>query len=405
METFNRILIIDDEESICWLLGKLFNENGFETESALTGKEALDKLSKTFFNIALLDINLPDIEGISLVESFKKIQGDIEIVLITGYASVDTAIQALNKGVYAYIKKPIKTGDLLIIVKNIITKQKLINDKRRTEQKLRESKDNLEKEVKKRTKELEVALEQQKLYLDQILEASKSKTEFMAIMSHELRTPLNSIIGFTDLILEGSYGHLSEVQSDFLYDIKNSSLHLLNLINNILEISEIEAGQLNLNFQEFSLNNTINEVVNIIKPIYSKKQLKFTVKLLEDELMIYADPVRFKEVLLNLLDNSIKFTNNGEITLIIDEKNDNWIFSVRDTGIGIAKDNYSLIFQPFKRIITPENISSTGSGLGLSLAKRLVELHNGQIWYESEENRGSTFYFTIPKKSENKYKK
>ena len=278
-----------------------------------------------------------------------------------------------------------------------------ITQKKKAELLEEEFKDQLESEVKSRTKELNDALEQQKHYLDQIIKSSQFKTEFMASMSHELRTPLNAIIGFTDLLLEGIYGTLNPEQLDFLKDIKSSAEHQFDMIKHILDISKIEAGQLTLNIQKFSLNSIVNQIKSSLKPLYKKKDLKFKIKGLETEKEIYADPIRFKEILLNLVSNAVKYTIEGKITLLVQEKYDYWLFKVRDTGIGIATKDYNLIFKEFKRVDSPYVRSVTGTGLGLSLTRRLINLHGGEINFFSVLGAGTTFTFSISKKFEKKY--
>jgi signal transduction histidine kinase len=248
------------------------------------------------------------------------------------------------------------------------------------------------------------ALEQQKLYLDQIVKSSRFKTEFMATMSHELRTPLNAIIGFTDLLLEGAYGPLNEEQGEFLSDIKTSADHQLDMINNILDISKIESGQVSLNIQKFSLNSLVNQILSSLKPQYSKKDLEIIIKNLDDEIFIYADPIKFREILLNLISNAIKFTSQGKISLTIQKNTYNWIFKVRDTGIGIDRKDFPLIFKEFKRVDSTYVRSVSGTGLGLSLTKRLVELHGGEINFFSILGSGTTFTFNIPRKWEYDFK-
>ena len=265
-------------------------------------------------------------------------------------------------------------------------------------------KNELENEVAVRTKELNDALEQQKLYLDQIVKSSRFKTEFMATMSHELRTPLNAIIGFTDLLLEGIYGPLNEEQEEFLSDIKTSADHQLDMINNILDISKIESGQVSLNIQKFSLNSLVNQILSSLKPQYSKKDLEIIIKNLDNEIFIYADPIKFREILLNLISNAIKFTLQGKISLTIQKNTYNWIFKVRDTGIGIDRKDFPLIFKEFKRVDSTYVRSVSGTGLGLSLTKRLVELHEGEINFFSILGSGTTFTFNIPRKWEYGFK-
>ena len=273
-----------------------------------------------------------------------------------------------------------------------------ITEKKKGELITEKFKEELEIEVKKRTKELNDALEQQKLYLDQIVKSSQVKTEFMATISHELRTPLNAIIGFTDLLLEGVYGGLNEDQIDFMNDIKSSAEHQFDMIQRILDISKIESGQVSLNIQRFSLNSTIEQITSNLKPLYSNKNLKLKVKGLDEEVFIAADPIRFKEILLNLISNAIKFTIDGKITLLFKEDYYNWIFRVRDTGIGIANKDFPRIFKEFNRVESTYVRSTPGTGLGLSLTKRLVELHGGEISFFSVLGVGSTFTFNIPKK-------
>ncbi len=258
----------------------------------------------------------------------------------------------------------------------------------------------LENEVVKRTKELQEALNQQKQMLDQIVKSSQFKTEFMATMSHELRTPLNAIIGFTDLLLEGAYGPLTEDQIDFLRDIKSSAEHQFEMIQQILDITKIEAGQLKLNLQKFSLNTLIDQIVSTLKPMYTKKKLELEVKGLTEEKEIFADSTRLKEIFFNLLTNAIKFSMSGKISLKIQQKYNEWIFSVFDTGIGIAEKDFDIIFKEFKRVESTYVRSVPGTGLGLSLTKRLVNLHGGEIKFTSALGVGSIFTFTIPIKQE-----
>ena len=235
------------------------------------------------------------------------------------------------------------------------------------------------------------------MYLDELTKSSQFKTEFLARMSHELRTPLNAIIGFSDLLLEESYGELNEEQLDFLEDIKSSAQHQLDMIKDILDITKIESGKMGLNLSRFSLNTQIFQVISHLKPLCAVKNLFLEIKGLDKEVEIFADPIRFKEILYNLLSNAIKFTIEGGITLFFKENKDEWIFKIKDTGIGIDKKDHELIFKEFKRVNSPYVNSVQGTGLGLSLTRRLVGLHKGTISLESKIGKGTTFIFTIPK--------
>ncbi len=249
-----------------------------------------------------------------------------------------------------------------------------------------------------KTGELKNALDVQKGYLDQIIKASQYKTEFMTSMSHDLRTPLNSIIGFTDLLLEQSYGLLNEDQLGCLKDVQDSSQFLLEMINKILDISSIETGEVHLEYKKISLNSLIIQISTSIKPMCLQKNLEFKVESIKSDKMINVDPIRFKQILYNLITNAIKYTNRGRITLDIKEDKNQWTFNVIDTGIGISKEDQKDIFQGFKRVDSSFVQSVPGMGLGLLLAKRLVNLHGGVISVKSKLRKGTTFSFIIPKK-------
>lgn len=227
--------------------------------------------------------------------------------------------------------------------------------------------------------------------------ANRAKSEFLATMSHELRTPLNSVIGFSDLMIAGNVGEISEKQKKFLGNISMSGKHLLALINNILDISKIEAGKMELNCESFAVKETVNEVKQLISPLVEKKVLKVEFSLDEKLVTIYADKVRFKQILFNLASNAIKFTPvGGKITISSQICGEMAQFTVRDTGIGIKAEDQHKLFKPFTQLDSAANRMYEGTGLGLSLVKSFVELHKGKIWFESEVGKGTAFTFEIP---------
>lgn len=242
--------------------------------------------------------------------------------------------------------------------------------------------------------------EEQTTFNDKLLKASQFKTEFMATMSHELRTPLNAIIGFSDLLLEGLYGTLNQDQLKFMTDISSSASHLLDLINNVLDISKIELGKLHLNVQRVNLCDLLDQVTESTKIAAANKDIKFINTGLSNPQIIFADPVRLKEILFNLIGNAVKFTIKGNITITFRVLEDDFEIQISDTGIGIASKDFGKIFKEFERIEKPEGLDVPGTGLGLSLTKRLVELHGGKISFSSTLGQGTTFNFTLPKKLE-----
>lgn len=234
--------------------------------------------------------------------------------------------------------------------------------------------------------------------LDQLIKSLEFKSKFFAAMSHELRTPLNAIIGFSTLLIDGGYGELNEDQKDYLNDIYTAAEHLNGLINSILDLSKIEIAKFKLEKEEFQLYPVMQQIHSIFKPIYMKKKQYFNLENVNQHTIIYADKMRFRQILYNLIDNAIKFTNDGGISFRGIEGFDHWEFQVEDSGVGISKKDYDVVFREFGRIENDLTKEVSGSGIGLALTKRLVELHGGEIWFKSEKKKGTTFYFTIPKK-------
>ncbi|MCQ1535866.1 PAS domain S-box protein [Methanosarcina sp. KYL-1] len=229
--------------------------------------------------------------------------------------------------------------------------------------------------------------------------ASKSKGEFLATVSHELRTPLNSIIGFSDVLLQGMFGSLNEKQTGYINHISKSGKHLLNLINDILDISKVEAGKTELACEQFNVYHAINEIKTIVSPLAIKKNICLDVKVdIEPQPgMIFADKTKFKQILYNLTSNAIKFTpEKGNVTIEARRSGNFVQVSVKDTGIGISKNDIDKLFQPFKQLNPYLTREYEGTGLGLALVKKFVEMHGGEIRVESKVGEGSIFTFLIP---------
>ncbi len=226
--------------------------------------------------------------------------------------------------------------------------------------------------------------------------ASKAKSEFLASMSHELRTPLNAIIGFSELLLDGTAGGINAEQGEYLRDVLTGGEHLLNLINDILDLSKIEARKMEFRLGNINVADIISEVTQTVKPLVAEKKLELKTSIAKNLPLVRAGASRIKQVLLNLLGNAIKFTPaGGKITIKVSEAA-NWCqISVTDTGIGIKKEDQGRLFEAFTQIITPGG-KKEGTGLGLAIAKQIVEAHRGRIWVTSEFGQGSTFFFTLP---------
>src|SRR6202521_1617114 len=226
--------------------------------------------------------------------------------------------------------------------------------------------------------------------------ATLLKSKFLASMSHELRTPLNAIVGFSDLLADETPGELNSKQKRFVNHIKQGSAHLLQLINDILDLSKIEAGQLELRCEDFQLKDALPEVLSTIRPLAMIKNIQVQQKLKTD-LSVYADRVRFKQVLYNLLSNAVKFRpKEGRIDIDCVEKGNEVCISVADTGIGIRAEDQAMVFEEFRQVEGNTDTVSEGTGLGLAITTRLVKPQGGQISLESEPGKGSRFTFTLP---------
>jgi len=231
----------------------------------------------------------------------------------------------------------------------------------------------------------------------QLEAASRHKSEFLANMSHELRTPLNAVIGFSEVLLQRMFGALNEKQDEYLKDIYASGQHLLSLINDILDLSKIEAGRMELAPAPFHLPTALENAVTLVKERAARHGIALQVDLDPQLGQVVGDERKVKQVLLNLLSNAVKFTpEGGRISLKASRRDGAVEIAVTDTGIGIAPEDQAAIFEEFRQVGTDETRKQEGTGLGLTLAKKFVELHGGRIWVESEPGRGSTFTFTLP---------
>jgi signal transduction histidine kinase len=230
----------------------------------------------------------------------------------------------------------------------------------------------------------------------EIEEANRHKSQFLANMSHELRTPLNAILGYTEMIADHIYGEVPEKIRDILVRVQKSGRHLLDLINDVLDLSKIEAGRLTLSLNEYSMKEVVHAVCTALEPMVVEKKLALEVALSPDLPIGKGDERRITQVILNLVGNAIKFTEVGKISVQVTASDGTFRVSVSDTGPGISEADQQKIFGEFAQGDSSSTRKKGGTGLGLTIAKRIIELHRGRIWVESSLGKGSTFWFTLP---------
>lgn len=232
---------------------------------------------------------------------------------------------------------------------------------------------------------------------EKILEADRVKNEFLANTSHELRTPLNAIIGFSEALSLKLFGDLNPKQEEYVNDIHNSGVHLLGMINDILDLAKLESRAMKVNKSTINPHQSIKEAINVVSPLADKKNIMLNFETFRENTTIFADKQKFNQIMYNLLSNAIKFTNeNGFIEIGYSFIEDNIRIFVKDNGIGIDKKHHNSVFDKFQQVDSSYTRKQSSTGLGLTITKELVELHNGKIWVDSELNEGSTFVFELP---------
>jgi len=372
-ENKGNVLVVDDTLANLKVLTSLLENAGYKVRGAPNGKSALMICEKRPPELVLLDIRMPEMDGYEVcrrLQAEKKTK-DIPVIFISALDAPDDKVKGFEAGGVDYLTKPFQQNEVLARVRTHIQLQ------------------HTQLSLKQHSVELESANRRLK-ELDQL------KSMFIASMSHELRTPLNSIIGFSGILLQGISGELNDEQKNSLERIHRAGNHLLGLISDVIDISKIEAGRIDVYYEDFLLKDLVDESIETIGPQAELKALDIEV-IANHWPIIFSDRKRLLQCLLNYLSNAVKFSEQGKISLTVSVVDGEVEIKVKDTGIGIAEQDMPKLFEAFERLDTHLKVKAGGTGLGLYLTKKITEqLLHGRVSVESQLGQGSTFAVKIP---------
>ena len=394
MDEKESILIVDDDESTRIGLKLIFDRKGYETAMAGTGREALGKAHRRFFNGVLLDIRLPDMEGVELVAPLKEMHPDMVVIMVTAYASLENAVQALNEGASAYITKPLRMDEVLVTVREALEKQRLTIENRRlyqeAQRELAERK-RAQAQLTQRTNELESALQQLQTTHEQLILADRLATigQLVSGVAHELNNPLTSALGYAQLLLGRD---LDQAVKDNLETIYRETQRAARIIENLLSFARQRKPERNY----ISINEALGKVLEMRAYEMKVNNIEVITDLQPDLPNTLADLQHLQQVFFNILVNAeqamAEARGKGRLLAKSHQTGQNIQVIFADDGPGISRENLSRVFDPF---FTTKEVGK-GTGLGLSICYGIIQEHGGRIWADSEEGKGATFTIEIP---------
>ncbi len=347
-----KILFIDDEEIVLRSCRRIFAGSDYEIDTALSGEEGLSKAINQDYDIVVTDLKMPGIDGMEVLKRLRKVRPDTTVIIFTGYASVDTAREALKNGAFDYIPKPFTPEEIREVIKNA----------------------------------LEARAGKQRTMLD-----------LMAIVSHELKSPVSALHTTASTLYKGYFGQLSPEQMKLLETIIRNCEYLEDIIRSYLDLSRMELNQLD-SFKEeiYFVRDVVDEVLDLPEVRENTRSMT-VVKDFSEDVKISGDPRLLRILVRNLISNAIKYGYEGtEIRLGLEVNSEEMIFSVYNQGVGIKPEDGQRLFRKFERLKQKGTEGVKGSGLGLYICKKIVESHGGRIWYESEPGSWVKFYVSLP---------
>jgi len=355
------ILVIDDEESMRDSCSQIIEKDGFLPDTAEDGSVGLEKIEKNKPDLVLIDLKMPGISGMEVLEKTKEIDPNIIPVVITGYATVESAVEAMKKGAYDFLPKPFTPEELRIIIRRGLERRKLI----------------LETESLRREKKL-------------------IEENFITMVSHQLRSPLVAIQQYFDVILAGMAGKVQEKQKKMILRGRDRLEGLLNLINDWLDVARLDSGQIVDKLKPLSLKKILKKLIKDMQPLTRQNDISLELGPCSENDLVQGDEETLEQVFSNLITNAIGYNKpKGRVIITIKENKDFIAAEVQDTGIGIDKEHLPLIFDQFYRVKRGEDHKIKGTGLGLSIAKKIVDAHGGSIKASSELGKRKQFYCSV----------
>ena len=373
MDNTLKVLVVDDEPGICSGISRIlrnFNvgypfmdeDFTFDVKEASTGEDALGMIHKDQIDIILLDNKLPGMDGIEVLEQIKKENLDILVMMITSYASLDLAVKATQNGAYNFVPKPFTPQELKSAMENI-TKHLFL---------------------RRMTKDMDEG-------------AKQARFQFLSLLSHELKSPVNAVEGYLRMMLDKQVGDSIDDYKVMIDRSLERIKGMRTLITDLLDLTKIESGQKTRNIQEIDVSQIARKTLDNIEPFALQKNVKLFLDL-PDNIKFDADENEMEIIFNNLLSNAIKYNKEeGEVSITIKSDHEKLIIIVEDTGIGMNKEEMNGLFQEFVRIKNSKTKNISGSGLGLSIVRKIVEEYNGKVNVESKPDKGSKFTISMPR--------